>query len=169
MPDSGKYGKEIALAGKLDRLDIRLLACLQEDNLQTADVLAEKVGRSPSAVARRLRRLRASGAVAADFAVISESAAGFLLSAVVHVQFERHAAHEVGRFHRRICASPNVQLSLELAGPFDVLLLVVAADMDAYNAFAAAMLEQPPVRRFETTFVKKRVKATLAVPLDRGL
>ena len=27
------------------------------------------------------------------------------------------------------------------------------------------LLEQPPVRRFETTFVKKRVKATLAVPL----
>ena len=37
--------------------------------------------------------------------------------------------------------------------------------MDAYNAFAARVLEQPPVRRFETSFVKRRVKATLAVPL----
>ena len=151
---------------KLDRLDRRLLACLQRDNLQTADVLAEKVGRSPSAVARRLRRLRASGAVAADVAVISEEAAGFPLSAVVQVQFERHAANEVSQFRRRVAASPQVQLCLDLAGPFDVLLLVIAADMDAYNQFAATLLEQPPVRRFETTFVKKRVKATLAVPLD---
>jgi Lrp/AsnC family leucine-responsive transcriptional regulator len=164
LPDSGKWKEVAALAGKLDRLDIRLLACLQEDNLQTADVLAEKVGRSPSAVARRLRRLRASGAIAAEAAVVSEEAAGFPLSAVVNVQFERHAAQEIGRFRRRICASPNVQLCLDLAGAFDVMLLVVARDMDAYNAFAA-MLEQPPVRRFETTFVKKRVKATLAVPL----
>ena len=151
---------------KLDRLDLKLLACLQQDNLQTADVLAERVGRSPSAVARRLRRLRASGAVAADVAIVSEEAAGFPLSAVVHVQYERHAAQEVDQFRRRVSASPNVQLCLDLAGPFDVLLLVVAADMDDYNEFAAAMLERPPVRRFETTFVKKRVKATLAVPLD---
>jgi Lrp/AsnC family transcriptional regulator, leucine-responsive regulatory protein len=170
---SGKDGREHArfwqieggiVPQSLDRLDMRLLACLQEDNLQTADLLAEKVGRSPSAVARRLRRLRTTGAIAAEAAVISEEAAGFPLSAVVNVQFERHAAQEIGRFRRRICASPNVQLCLDLAGPFDVLLLVVARDMDAYNDFAAT-LEQPPVRRFETTFVKKRVKATLAVPL----
>ena len=149
---------------RLDRLDLRLLDCLQADNLQTADLLAEKVGRSPSAVARRLRRLRTSGAITAEAAIVSDEAAGFPLSAVVNVQFERHAAQEIGRFRRRICASPNVQLCLDLAGAFDVMLLVVARDMDAYNEFAAT-LEQPPVRRFETTFVKKRVKATLAVPL----
>ena len=153
------------LARKLDRLDLRLLACLQENNLQTADQLAEIVGRSPSAVARRLRRLRATGAVAADVALVSEEAAGFPLSAVVHVQFERHEAHEVEQFRRRVCASSNVQLFLNLAGAFDVLLLVVAADMEAYNAFTARFLELPPVRRFETTLVKKRAKATLAVPL----
>ena len=154
---------------KLDGLDLKLLACLQQDNLQTADVLAEKVGRSPSAVARRLRRLRASGAIAADVAVISEEAAGFPLSAVVHVQFDRHDKHVIDDFRRRVAASPNVQLCLNLAGPFDILLLVVAPDMDAYNAFTTALLEKPPVRRFETTLVKKRVKATLAVPLDDRL
>jgi Lrp/AsnC family leucine-responsive transcriptional regulator len=154
------------LARKLDRLDLRLLGCLQENNLQTADQLAEKVGRSPSAVARRLRRLRSTGAVTADVSLVSEEAAGFPLSAIVHVQFERHEAHEVEQFRRRVCASPNVQLFLNLAGTFDVLLLVVASDMDSYNAFTATHLERPPVRRFETTLVKKRVKATLALPLD---
>ena len=154
---------------RIDRLDLALLDCLQRDNLQTADTLAEKVGRSPSAIARRLRRLRATGAVAADVAVISDEAAGAPLSAVVQVQFERHAAQDIAQFRQRVCASPNVQIYLDLAGPFDVLLIVVAADMDEYNAFAEQMLERSPVRRFETTFVKKKVKATLAVPLDRPL
>ncbi|HWT13760.1 MAG TPA: Lrp/AsnC family transcriptional regulator [Allosphingosinicella sp.] len=153
------------MRGKLDRLDVRLLACLQEDNLQTADRLAEKVGRSPSAVARRLRRLRAQGAVAADVSLVSEEAAGHPLSAIVHVQLERHAPHEGDALRRRLVASPNVQLCLDISGAFDILLMVVAADMDAYNAFANAMLEQPIVRRFETSFVKKRVKSTLAVPI----
>ena len=151
---------------KLDDLDLRLLACLQQDNLQTSDVLAEKVGRSPSAVARRVRRLRSTGAIAADVALVSEKAAGNPLFAVVHVQFDRHAPQTEAGLRRRLVASPNVQLCLDLAGAFDLLLLVVAADMEEYNSFTAEQLEgQPAVRRFESTFVKRRVKATLALPL----
>jgi len=154
------------MGARLDRLDRQLLACLQADNHQTADRLAEQIGRSPSAIARRLRRLRATGAVAADVSLISEEAAGHPLSAVVHIQLERHAPHEGDALRRRLVASASVQLCLDISGAFDLLLLVVAKDMDAYNAFAGRMLEQPPVRRFETSFVKRRVKATLAVPLD---
>ena len=158
------------MARMLDKLDLSLLACLQEDNLQTADRLAERVGRSSSAVARRLRRLRASGAVAADVSLISEDAAGHPLSAIIHIQLERHAPQEGDRLRRRLAASPNVQLCLDISGAFDIMLLVVAADMDAYNAFTEALIEHhPAVRRFETYFVKKRVKATLAVPLDPRL
>jgi len=154
----------------LDRVDRKLLACLQEDNLQTADALADMVGRSPSAVARRLRRLRATGAVAADVALVSEEAAGFPLSALVQIQLERHAPQDSDRLRRRLIASPNVQLCLDISGTFDILLLVIAADMDGYNAFTRDLLEEhPAVRRFETSFVKKRMKATLAVPLDPRL
>ena len=152
---------------KPDRLDVRLLDCLQEDNLQTADQLAERVGRSPSAVARRLRRLRATGAVAADVSLVSEEAAGNPLFAIVHLQLERHAPQAIDQLRRRLVASPNVQLCLDISGAFDIVLLAVAADMEAYNAFAETMLvEQAAVRRFETSFVKKRVKATLALPLE---
>lgn len=154
------------MAGRFDKLDIKLLDCLQEGNLQTADQLAERVGRSASAVARRLRRLRATGAVAADVSLVSEEAAGHPLFAVVHVQLERHAPQSGDRLRRRLAASPNVQLCLDISGAFDILLVVVAAGMDAFNVFADTMLaEHPAVRRFETSFVKKRVKATLALPL----
>lgn len=154
------------MTAKLDDLDLRLLACLQDDNLATSDQLAERVGRSPSAVARRVRRLRASGAVAADVALLSEAAAGHPLSAIVHVQLARHAPQDGDRLRRRLIASPHVQLCLDIAGSFDILLLVVARDMAAYNEFADAMLaEHPAVSRFETSFVKKRVKATLAWPM----
>jgi Lrp/AsnC family transcriptional regulator, leucine-responsive regulatory protein len=152
---------------KLDRLDVRLLACLQDDNLQTADRLAERVGRSPSAVARRLRRLRGSGAVAADVSVVAEEAAGQPLFALVQLQLERHAPQAADLVRRRLVGSPNVQICLDVSGTFDIVLLVVVRDMDAYNAFADSMLEaEPAVRRFETSFVKRRVKASLALPLE---
>jgi DNA-binding Lrp family transcriptional regulator len=152
---------------RLDKLDLNLLGWLQKDNQLTAEMLAERVGRSPSAIARRLRRLRASGAIAADVALVSEQAAGHPLSAVIHIQLERHALNEIDTFRRRLVASENVQLCLEISGAFDILLLVVIADMAAFNAFADEMLAgERAVRRYETSFVKKRVKATLALPLE---
>jgi Lrp/AsnC family transcriptional regulator, leucine-responsive regulatory protein len=150
-----------------DRLDIKLLDCLQENNLQTADQLAERVARSPSAVARRVRRLRAVGAVAADVSLVSEEAAGHPLFAAVQIQLERHALEAVDKLRRSLVANPHVQLCLEISGSFDILLLVVTADMKAYNLFADALLMgHPAVRRFETAFVKRRTKVTLALPLD---
>jgi Lrp/AsnC family leucine-responsive transcriptional regulator len=153
---------------KLDALDLKLLACLQADNLLTTDALADRVGRSPSAIARRLRRLRDTGAVVADVSVVSEQAAGHPLSAVVHLQLERHALTEVAAFKRQLAASPNVQFCLEISGAFDILLLVVVPDMEAFNTFADDVLAgQRAVRRYETSFVKRRLKASLALPLDR--
>lgn len=153
---------------KLDGLDRKLLSCLQRDNQLTADTLADRVGRSPSAIARRLRRLRDSGAIVADVAVVSEQSVGHPLSAIIHVQLERHALTEVASFKRQLAASDNVQFCLEISGAFDILLLVVVADMEAFNLFADDLLAgQRAVRRYETSFVKRRLKASLALPLDQ--
>jgi DNA-binding Lrp family transcriptional regulator len=158
-------------AGKsktLDALDLRLLDFLQRDNQLTADDLAERVGRSPSAVARRLRRLRENKAIVADVSVAAEWAVGSPLSAIVHLQLERHALNEVEAFRRQLVACSNVQFYLEISGTFDILLLVVVADMEAFNRFADEMLAgERAVRRYETSFVKRRLKASLALPLDR--
>jgi DNA-binding Lrp family transcriptional regulator len=152
----------------LDRLDLKLLDCLQEDNQLTADALAEKVGRSPSAVARRVRELRRSGAIARDVAILGDEAAGRPLFALVQVQLERHDLSAVDSLRRQLVASPNVQLCVEVSGAFDIVLLVVAADMAAFNAFVDRMLgSERGVRRYEASFVKKRLKASLAVPLSQ--
>ena len=154
------------LGKSLDALDIRLLDCLQQDNLLTADALAERVGLSPSAIARRLRRLRKTGAIAADVAVVSEEAAGNPLFMLVQVQLERHALPDVAALRRRLAACANVQLLLDVSGTIDIVLLVVARDLDAFNAFADEMLASDrAVRRYETSLVKSRRKTSLAMPL----
>ena len=154
------------LGKSLDALDIRLLDCLQQDNLLTADAMAERVGLSPSAIARRLRRLRKTGAIAADVAVVSEEAAGNPVFMLVQVQLERHALPDVAALRRRLAACANVQLLLDVSGTIDIVLLVVARDLDAFNAFADEMLASDrAVRRYETSLVKSRRKTSLAMPL----
>ena len=148
-----------------DKIDILILEQLQRDALLTADALAERLPLSASAIARRIRRMRADGTIAADTAVVAENA-GKYLSALVLVQLERHSTDAVDAVRRRLTASAHVQMLLDVSGAFDLVLLVVARDMDAFNALADSLLEaDPAVRRFETSFVKRRRKFSTALPL----
>ncbi|WP_394845249.1 winged helix-turn-helix transcriptional regulator [Pendulispora brunnea] len=76
-----------APAVKLDRFDRQLLNLVQEDATQTAERLAEKVGLSPSAIQRRLRRMREEGVIVRDCAVLDPKKARrptfFVVSSVV--------------------------------------------------------------------------------------
>lgn len=149
-----------------DMLDLRILDLLQRDALLTADELAQRLPLSASAIARRIRRLRESGVIAEDVSVLSEQVGPFL-SAVVQVQMDRHALAAVEALRRRLVASRHVQLYLEISGTFDLMLLVTVRDMDAFNDFVDTMLAADPVvRRYETSFVKRRRKFSTALPLD---
>lgn len=149
-----------------DMLDLRVLDLLQHDALLTADQLAERLPLSASAIARRVRRLRESGAIAADVSVLADDVAP-LLSAVVQIQMDRHALAAVEALRRRLTASPHVQLYLEVSGTLDLLLLVTVKDMAAFNDFTDTMLAADPVvRRYETSFVKRRRKFSTALPLE---
>jgi Lrp/AsnC family leucine-responsive transcriptional regulator len=153
---------------ELDRYDLALLSLLQEDALHTAEDLAREVALSPSAIARRIRRMRCDGTIAADCAVVTEKVGPFL-SALVDVQLDRHSLPEVEGLLRRLVARPEIQAVLEVAGPFDLVLVVAVRDMDAYNAFADETLAaDPAVRRYESRFVKKRRKFTTAWPIATG-
>lgn len=151
----------------MDDLDRALLDLLQQDGLATAEQLAEQVPLSPSAIARRVRRLRASGEIAATRAVLSEQVMGRRLRALVMVQLHDHApAAGLADLRRQLVALPQVQLCLEISGPNDLVLLVSVADMPAFNVFADAHLAgNPVVKRYETAFVKKALKFSTAAPL----
>ena len=153
---------------ELDRYDLALLSLLQEDALHTAEDLAREVALSPSAIARRIRRMRSDGTIVADCSVVTEKVGPFL-SALVDVQLDRHSLPEVEGLLRRHVARPEIQAVLEVAGPFDLVLVVAVKDMDAYNAFADETLAaDPAVRRYESRFVKKRRKFTTAWPIATG-
>ena len=53
-----------------------------------------------------------------------------------------------------------------ITGASDALLLVSVRDMDHFNSFADQLASMPLVRRYETSFIKRTVKFTTAVPLE---
>ena len=144
----------------MDRFDLTLLNIVQRDDSLTADQLAERVPLSPSAIARRLRRLRADGSINRSVAILGQRLAERRLRAVVFVELAEHA-DQAGKtaLLKRIAKAPHVQFCYELAGAHDLLLVFDCEHMTEFNEVAEAVLvADPTVRRYETSFVKREVK-----------
>jgi Lrp/AsnC family leucine-responsive transcriptional regulator len=152
----------------LDNFDLALLNLVQRDDSQTADQLASRVALSPSAIARRLRRLRKNGWIARTIALLGEDLGERRMRAVVLLQLSEHADQRgKAQLLQRIRAAPQVQFCYELAGSWDLLLLFDCATMAEFNDVADRVLvSDATVHRYETSFVKRQAKFEPFVPLD---
>jgi Lrp/AsnC family leucine-responsive transcriptional regulator len=155
------------MADRLDRFDIALLNLLQEDARATADRLADRVPLSPSAIARRLRAMREEGLIAADVAILAPPLTADRLRAIVQIQVHEHAEERgIAQLRARLAAASEVQLLVNIAGPVDLMALVVTRTMREFNDFADLhFARDPAVRRYETSFVKSEIKNRPTVPL----
>ena len=144
----------------LDRFDLALLNLVQADDSQTADQLATRVALSPSAIARRLRRLRADGWIARTIALLSDRLTGQRLRALVSIELAEHADLKgKSALEARLRSTPQVQFCYETTGDIDLLVLFDCASMAEFNALCDGVLTaDPTVRRYETSFVKREIK-----------
>lgn len=150
----------------LDSFDLAILARYQHDTLKPAKTLGEAIGLSPAAVQRRLKRLRESGVISAEVAVVSPDAVGMPVTCIVNVDLEREGGPDLDRFGRKMESCAEVQQCYYVTGVADFVMVVVTADMRRYEAFTREqLLEDPNVKSFTTMVVLNRVKVGLAVPL----
>jgi Lrp/AsnC family leucine-responsive transcriptional regulator len=162
-----KFGR---LPSVLDRFDIALLNIVQRDDGRTAESLADEVALSPSAIARRLRRLRADGIIARTIALLTPRFVDRRLRALVLIQLSEHADIKgKNALEKRLLSAPCVQFCYEIAGPHDIVALFDCESMSAFNAAADELLtSSPTVRRYETHFVKREVKFAPFVELSEA-
>lgn len=153
-----------------DRFDLQLLTLVQRDDSRTSDSLATDIPLSPSAIARRLRRLRRERWIDRTIALLSPALTRSRLRAIVLVQLREHA-DQAGKsaLERRLLDSPEVQFCYEIAGPHDFVLLFDCGTMADFNETAEALLaSSPTVRRYETHFVKREVKFAPFIELGQA-
>ena len=152
----------------LDKLDIRLLNCLQANNLATAEELSSSVPLSPSAITRRIRRLREAKLIAQDVAVLSPAMLEGRVRGLVLIRLHVHGdSADLAALRRSLVDTPEVQRCFEITGPFDAAAIVVARDMNSFNEVVdSAIGDQPAVQRFETNFFKREMKNSPWVILD---
>ena len=124
----------------LDPFDHRLLDLVRQDNLLPARALAERVGLSESAVLRRLRRLRSTGVIVADVAVIDPTRLQPSVTIHVLVQLHQSNLRKERAFARRMQQRPEVIGAWNVTGRTDFLLIVAVPSIEAYQRFADTAL-----------------------------
>lgn len=155
----------------LDQFDLALLNLVQRDGSRTADSLAAEVPLSPSAIARRLRRLRADGWIGRTIALVSRRLTAQRLRALVFIELSEHADLKgKARLEERLSDSPQVQFCYETTGSHDMLALFDCANMAEFNDLCDGLLTaDSTVRRYETSFVKRDIKFAPFVELRETL
>ncbi|AAB91857.1 conserved AsnC-type transcription regulator (plasmid) [Sinorhizobium fredii NGR234] len=154
-------------AMELDRADVALLNAVQKNNRLTSEELADKVGLSPTACQRRLKRLRSLGVIEADVSIVSPKAVGRPVTMIVMVSLERERADIVDRFKSSIRNTREVMIGYYVTGDADFILIVTAKDMEEYEEFTRRFFyENHDIKGFKTMVVMDRVKATFAVPIE---
>jgi len=150
----------------IDALDRRLLRAVQERCTLTADELAEKCGTSASTALRRLSRLRSSGVINREVALIDGSSVGRPLTVFVSVRLEREDGRALDAFIRRVAGHPAVQQFYFVTGTTDYVMVLNLASMEEYDEFLQQNLVRDPiVIMTDTNVVIRPLKRTLAVPI----
>jgi Lrp/AsnC family leucine-responsive transcriptional regulator len=156
----------MALPEDLDRIDRRILACLQEDGRISNLKLAEVVALSPTAVLARVQRLSREAYILGYEAHLNPRKLGAGMMVFVEVLLDRTTPNVFEAFQAAVQVRQEIMECHMVAGGFDYLLKTRMADMAAYREFAGTVLWQlPGVRETRTYAVMEEVKNSTRLPL----
>ena len=150
----------------LDEHDRRLLALLQHDASITAEILGSKIGLSASSVQRRIKRLRETGAIIREVAIVNADAVGKRMTFIVGVKVDFAQKAEVAPMLRRLTADRRTQQAYYVTGEVDYILTVVVHDMQDYDEYSKTLLlSSPALARFQSNVVIEGLRVGLEIPI----
>lgn len=147
----------------LDLHDTQILRALLENGRMSIQDLSDRIGLSPTPVARRLRALEQNGIITGYTALIDEAALGYEMTVFVSIQLARQVDQSLERFEAAIASFPEVVDCWLMTGNRDYLLRVVTRGLASFEAFLTGRLTKVPgVSNIESSIPLRRVKTGIA-------
>ncbi|MDZ7710689.1 MAG: Lrp/AsnC family transcriptional regulator [Roseovarius sp.] len=152
---------------RLDPIDRRILAELQDDGRMTNVELARRVGISAPPCLRRVRALEEQGYIRGYHADIDPRELGFEVQVFAMVGLQSQAEADLSAFEARCRAWPLVRECHMLNGEVDFLLKCVAPDLSTFQRFLTEELTAADnVASVKTSLVIRGAKDEPGVPFD---
>jgi DNA-binding Lrp family transcriptional regulator len=151
---------------KLDRIDHKILAELQEQGRMTNVELARRVGISAPPCLRRLRALEESGFIRGYHAELDAEALGFEVAFFALVGLDSQAETVLQGFEREVGTWAEVRECHMARGPHDFVLRLVARNTAHENALTQKLTSAAHVVTVQTIQVIRTAKLAPGVPVE---
>ena len=150
---------------KIDSLDRRILRELQRDSSLRNDLLAERIGLSPSPTLRRVKALE-QAAIIRYVALLNPKEIGLGVRMRVDIRLNVQSRDALEHFDKAIVAMSEVVECMTMLGEWDYSLTVVARDVDDYQRFLLDRLAKlPNIANYRSTLMVREVKRTTELPV----
>jgi Lrp/AsnC family transcriptional regulator len=150
----------------LDDTDRRILRHFQHDAGMSPTDLADKAGVTPATCARRLDRMRQSGILRANRAVIDWRALGYEVEVSLRITLDKTQPRAFDDFLEAARNVPEVLEIQTFLGRVDLRLSVIARDMAHYQQiYRSAILTLPHMADIEALMHVARIKSDEVLPL----
>lgn len=150
----------------LDATDIAILDVLQGDARISNTELSDRVGLSPSACLRRVRRLEESGVIDGYVALLRAEVVGRPTTVFVEISLSSQREDDLDAFENAIRTAPEVMECHLMSGESDYLVKVQCADVADYERIHHRHLAVlPSVSRLRSSFALRTVVSTTQLDL----
>ncbi len=148
----------------LDDLDRNILSLLQRDASLSLDEIARRVGASKTPVWNRIRKLRASGVIRAEVALLDPEKLGLESCFFVLIRTSQHDASWLDRFLNAVRSRPEVIEAHRLAGDIDYILKVQVPNARAYDDFYRSLIREVSIFNVTSALSMEVLKSTTELP-----
>lgn len=150
----------------LDRYERSILIALQEDGRLSNQDLARKIGLSPSACWRRVKRLEDSGVIQRYTAILDPKKIGIGETVFAHVSMARHSKKSSVEFAELMQEQACVMECFFTTGAADIILRVATPSVVAYDHFLEDVIfNARGVSQVRSDFALRQIKFETALPL----
>ena len=150
----------------MDSFDRAILNILQSNSRISTEKIGEAVGLSPSACQRRIKRLKASGVVDKEVAILNRKKLDGYTTIIVDVNLEKGGEQNLDDFINKMNREPRVQQFYYTAGDVDFVVIFVVTDMNEFDQLSRKLLmSNTNIKKFHSKVVITNNKLGLEVPV----
>jgi len=151
----------------MDRIDLKILAALQDDARLSMVELSHRVGLSKTPCAARVRRLERDGVIRGYHADLDPVAMGVNHIVVVQVLLSSTTERDLRRFNDAVQLIPQIVSCHMIAGDFDYLLIVRTRDVGEYRRIMGEQISGLPcVKQTHSYVAMEVVKDAPRLPIN---
>ena len=152
----------------LTKNDVDILEALQVDGRLSNVELAKKIGLSESPCLRKTKQLEENAVIKGYKAVVDPKGVGCTISAIILVNLDQRSEADGESFYTALQDEKRVTECLAITGSADLVLRVVAKDIEDLTEFTFnGLLRHPSVKDISSCVVLKEIKEQSPLPVFR--